>query len=185
MEIISNKNHQLKEKIVRDINRVNPNLVIDVGCGSYWSKPRIQNVVGFDQTKWKRNSFNFGEPDYICTIKEAKFDPECADVVMCIGSLNLEDGNVAHGEISIYRWTNEDILSDFDIVYKWSRKYIVMRARWELDFIEEVQNLYNLKLVKEIKNYPKSDNVIIAKTGEVYNTNVSLVPYNYYWWWEK
>ena len=56
MEIISNKNHQLKEKIVRDINRVNPNLVIDVGCGSYWSKPRIQNVVGFDQTKWKRNS---------------------------------------------------------------------------------------------------------------------------------
>ena len=101
MEIISNKNHQLKEKIVRDINRVNPNLVIDVGCGSYWSKPRIQNVVGFDQTKWKRNSFNFGEPDYICTIKEAKFEPECADVVMCIGSLNLEDGNVAHGEISI------------------------------------------------------------------------------------
>ena len=59
-----------------------------------------------------------------------------------------------------------------------------MRARWELDFIEEVQNLYNLKLVKEIKNYPKSDNVIIA-AGEVYNTNVSLVPYNYYWWWEK
>ena len=39
-----------------------------------------------------------------------------------------------------------------------------MRPRWELDFIEEVQNLYNLKLVKEIKNYPKSDNVIIAKT---------------------
>ena len=31
-------------------------------------------------------------------------------------------------------------------------------------FIEEVQNLYNLKLVKEIKNYPKSDNVIIATT---------------------
>ena len=60
-----------------------------------------------------------------------------------------------------------------------------MIARWELDFIEEVQNLYNLKLVKEIKNYPKSDDVIIAKPGEVYNTNVSLIPYNYYWWWEK
>ena len=70
-------------------------------------------------------------------------------------------------EKSQYRWTNEDILSDFDIVYKWSRKYIVMRARWELDFIEEVQNLYNLKLVKEIKNYPKSDNVIIAKPGSL------------------
>ena len=45
MEIVSTKNHQLKEKIVKDVNRVNPNLVIDVGCGSYWSKVRIQNVV--------------------------------------------------------------------------------------------------------------------------------------------
>ena len=53
---------------------------------------------------------------------------------MCIGGLNLEDGNVAHGEISAYRWTNEDILSDFDIVYKWSRKYIATEtARWEPD----------------------------------------------------
>ena len=43
-----------------------------------------------------------------------------------------------------------------------------MRARWELDFIEEVTNLYNLKLVGEIKNYPKP-----------------IRPHNYYWWWEK
>ena len=164
MEIVSTKNHQLKEKIVKDVNRVNPNLVIDVGCGSYWSKVRIQNVVGFDQTKWKRNSFNFGEPDYICTIKEAKFEPECADVVMCIGSMNLSLDELSFNQ----RWTNEDILSDFDIIYKWSRKYIVMRARWELDFIEEVANLYNLKLVGEIKNYPKP-----------------IRPHNYYWWWEK
>ena len=117
MEVISNKNHQLKEKIIRDINRVNPNLVIDVGCGSYWSKRRIQNVVGFDQTKWKRNSFNFGEPDYICTIKEAKFEPECADVVMCLGSMNFSVDDDSFNR----RWTNEDILSDFDIIYKWSR----------------------------------------------------------------
>ena len=164
MEIVSTKNHQLKEKIIKDVNRVNPNLVIDVGCGSYWSKVRIQNVVGFDQTKWKRNSFNFGEPDYICTIKEAKFEPECADVVMCLGSMNFSVDDDSFNR----RWTNEDILSDFDIIYKWSRKYIVMRARWELDFIEEVANLYNLKLVGEIKNYPKP-----------------IRPHNYYWWWEK
>jgi len=176
MEIVSTKNHQLKEKIIRDINRVNPNLVIDVGCGNYWSKSRIQNVVGFDQRlhplfkekeDHKHMFFNVGHgltPDYICTIKEAKFEPECADVVMCIGSMNLSLHELSLNQ----RWTNEDILSDFDIVYKWSRKYIVMRARWELDFIEEVANLYNLKLVGEIKNYPKP-----------------IRPHNYYWWWEK
>ncbi len=175
MEIISLNNHELKENIVKDINKVNPNLVIDVGCGSYWSKSRIQNVVGFDQRlhplfkekeDHKHMFFKFSEPDYICTIKDAKFEPECADVVMCIGSLNIDDHNVV--EEKNRRWTNEDILSDFDIIYKWSRKYIVMRARWELDFIEEVANLYNLKLVGEIKNYPKP-----------------IRPHNYYWWWEK
>ena len=173
MEIISLNNHELKENIVKDINKVNPNLVIDVGCGSYWSKSRIQNVVGFDQRlhplfkekeDHKHVFFKFSEPDYICTIKDAKFEPECADVVMCIGSMNLSLDELSFNQ----RWTNEDILSDFDIIYKWSRKYIVMRARWELDFIEEVTNLYNLKLVGEIKNYPKP-----------------IRPHNYYWWWEK
>ena len=173
MEIISLNNHELKENIVKDINKVNPNLVIDVGCGSYWSKSRIQNVVGFDQRlhplfkekeDHKHMFFKFSEPDYICTIKDAKFEPECADVVMCIGSMNLSLDKLSFNQ----RWTNEDILSDFDIIYKWSRKYIVMRARWELDFIEEVANLYNLKLVGEIKNYPKP-----------------IRPHNYYWWWEK
>ena len=173
MEIISLNNHELKENIVKDINKVNPNLVIDVGCGSYWSKSRIQNVVGFDQRlhplfkekeDHKHIFFKFSEPDYICTIKDAKFEPECADVVMCIGSMNLSLDELSFNQ----RWTNEDILSDFDIIYKWSRKYIVMRARWELDFIEEVANLYNLKLVGEIKNYPKP-----------------IRPHNYYWWWEK
>ena len=173
MEIVSLNNHELKENIVKDINKVNPNLVIDVGCGSYWSKSRIQNVVGFDQRlhplfkekeDHKHIFFKFSEPDYICTIKDAKFEPECADVVMCIGSMNLSLDELSFNQ----RWTNEDILSDFDIIYKWSRKYIVMRARWELDFIEEVANLYNLKLVGEIKNYPKP-----------------IRPHNYYWWWEK
>ena len=180
MEIVSTKNHQLKEKIIKDVNRVNPNLVIDVGCGSYWSKVRIQNVVGFDQRlhplfkekeDHKHMFFKFSEPDYICTIKDAKFEPECADVVMCIGSMNLSLDELSFNQ----RWTNEDILSDFDIIYKWSRKYIVMRARWELDFIEEVTNLYNLKLVGEIKKF---------KTEHETQWNYKE-KYSYYWWWEK
>jgi len=124
VEIISLNNHELKENIVKDINKVNPNLVIDVGCGSYWSKSRIQNVVGFDQRlhplfkekeDHKHIFFKFSEPDYICTIKDAKFEPECADVVMCIGSMNLSLDELSFNQ----RWTNEDILSEFDIIYKW------------------------------------------------------------------
>ena len=74
MEIVSHHNHELRENIIKDINKVNPNLVIDVGCGSYWSKSRIQNVVGFDQITPKRFKekqdhkhmfFKFSEPDYI------------------------------------------------------------------------------------------------------------------------
>lgn len=180
MEIVSHHNHELRENIIKDINKVNPNLVIDVGCGSYWSKSRIQNVVGFDQITPKRFKekqdhkhmfFKFNEPDYICSIKEAKFEPECADVVMCLGSMNLSLDEFSFNR----RWTNVDILSDFNIIYKWSRKYIVMRTRWELDFIEEVANLYNLKLVGEIKKY---------KTEHENQLNYKE-KYSYYWWWMK
>jgi hypothetical protein len=183
MEIVSHHNHELRENIIKDINKVNPNLVIDVGCGSYWSKSRIQNVVGFDQINPKKIArrdgkqdhkhmfFKFSEPDYICSIKEAKFEPECADVVMCLGSMNLSLDEFSFNR----RWTNVDILSDFNIVYKWSRKYIVMRTRWELDFIEEVANLYNLKLVGEIKKFKtKHENQLNYKEK-----------YSYYWWWMK
>jgi len=183
MEIVSHHNHELRENIIKDINKVNPNLVIDVGCGSYWSKSRIQNVVGFDQINPKKIArrdgkqdhkhmfFKFSEPDYICSIKEAKFEPECADVVMCLGSMNLSLDEFSFNR----RWTNVDILSDFNIVYKWSRKYIVMRTRWELDFIEEVANLYNLKLVGEIKKF---------KTEHENQLNYKE-KYSYYWWWMK
>lgn len=180
MEIVSHHNHELRENIIKDINKVNPNLVIDVGCGSYWSKSRIQNVVGFDQITPKRFKekqdhkhmfFKFNEPDYICSIKEAKFEPECADVVMCLGSMNLSLDEFSFNR----RWTNVDILSDFNIIYKWSRKYIVMRTRWELDFIEEVANLYNLKLVGEIKKF---------KTEHENQLNYKE-KYSYYWWWMK
>jgi len=180
MEIVSHHNHELRENIIKDINKVNPNLVIDVGCGSYWSKSRIQNVVGFDQITPKRFKekqdhkhmfFKFSEPDYICSIKEAKFEPECADVVMCLGSMNLSLDEFSFNR----RWTNVDILSDFNIIYKWSKKYIVMRTRWELDFIEEVANLYNLKLVGEIKKFKtKHENQLNYKEK-----------YSYYWWWMK
>jgi len=50
-----------------------------------------------------------------------------------------------------------------------------MRARWELDFIEEVTNLYNLKLVGEIKKF---------KTEHETQWNYKE-KYSYYWWWEK
>ena len=54
MEIVSHFNDNLKQTIADDINKVKPNLVIDVGCGNFWSKGLVSNVVGFDQSKWGR-----------------------------------------------------------------------------------------------------------------------------------
>ena len=54
MEIVSHFNDNLKQIIADDINKVKPNLVIDVGCGNFWSKGLVNNVVGFDQSKWGR-----------------------------------------------------------------------------------------------------------------------------------
>ena len=174
MEIVSGLADISIKVFADDINKVKPNLVIDVGCGNFWSKGLVNNVVGFDQSKWGRIGTSPGrvlggnvyEPDYICMIKEAPFEPECADVVMCIGSLNINDSNIINE--SDRRYTHKDTLSDFDFVYKWSKKYIVIRARWTTNFIKVVTKKYKLKILGDIVNYPKPQ-----------------VPYNYYWWMKK
>jgi len=59
-----------------------PNLVIDVGCGHNQYKGVIPNLVGFDPVEYNSNI------DQICTLEDAKFDTESADIIMALGSIN-------------------------------------------------------------------------------------------------
>jgi len=64
-----------------EINRLNPERVLDVGCGYHPFKGRIQNIIGIDP-------YN-NCADYEVDILEYKVKPESHDVIIALGSINF------------------------------------------------------------------------------------------------
>ena len=68
-------------ELADEINRLNPERVLDVGCGYHPFKGRIQNIIGIDP-------YN-NCADYEVDILEYKVKPESHDVIIALGSINF------------------------------------------------------------------------------------------------
>lgn len=68
-----------------EINKLNPEKVLDVGCGYHPFKGRIQNLIGIDPY----NSLS----DYQVDILEYKVKEESYDVILALGSINFNSKN--------------------------------------------------------------------------------------------
>lgn len=68
-------------QLVDEINRLNPESVLDVGCGYHLFKGRIQNIVGIDP-------YN-DQADYEVDILEYCVRPKSYDVIIALGSINF------------------------------------------------------------------------------------------------
>ena len=181
------------------INRYNPQLVIDAGCGTNLWKNKVKNLVGFD----KKAHENL---DHMCTYIE--FDnhvqPESADFIFCLGSMHHKNG----------------FDKELDLVYKWLKPggRIIMRVRadleddsvsaWTLDDIKKYTEHYNYTIEKPIEekcillneldddtfawikkkaNSPSELNVI-AQEQERRSKNLeydTVFKSWYIWWWKK
>lgn len=75
------ENAGLEEMYAR-VNALNPTLVIDAGCGRNKHKRHIKNLIGIDASP-------FPEVDINCAILEASFQPNCADAVLALGSVQF------------------------------------------------------------------------------------------------
>lgn len=67
--------------LVDEINKQNPQAVLDVGCGYHPFKGRINNLIGIDP-------YN-NCADYEVDILEYKVKPESYDVIIALGSINF------------------------------------------------------------------------------------------------
>jgi SAM-dependent methyltransferase len=67
--------------LVDEINALNPESVLDVGCGYHPFKGRINNIVGIDP-------YN-DCADYEVDILDYKVKPESHDVIIALGSINF------------------------------------------------------------------------------------------------
>ena len=68
-------------ELADEINRLNPQKVLDVGCGYHPFRGRIQNIVGIDP-------YN-NCADYEVDILEYRVKPESHDVIIALGSINF------------------------------------------------------------------------------------------------
>ena len=68
-------------ELADEINKLNPEKVLDVGCGYHPFKGRIQNIIGIDP-------YN-NQADYEVDILEYKVKPESHDVIIALGSINF------------------------------------------------------------------------------------------------
>jgi SAM-dependent methyltransferase len=68
-------------ELADEVNKLNPEKVLDVGCGYHPFKGRINNIVGIDP-------YN-DAADYEVDILDYKVKPESYDVIIALGSINF------------------------------------------------------------------------------------------------
>ena len=70
-------------QLVEEVNKLNPQKVLDVGCGYHPFKGRIQNLVGIDP-------YN-NQADYEVDILDYKVKSGSHDVIIALGSINFKN----------------------------------------------------------------------------------------------
>ncbi len=157
--------------LVDDINNLDPDLVIDVGCGHNRFKGHIKNLIGFDQ-----EPFPFA--DLHMSIENINFRKESADVVMALGSIQFGDKDFVKSQVKkIVSWvkpggfiimrTMKDWFHNYDYPYM-SSHYI-----WSQDDINEIEKENSLILHKGIF------------TEEITDEMGKLISTRFAWWWQK
>jgi hypothetical protein len=102
------------DKLIPFLQSLNANLIIDVGCGTNPYKEHVNNVIGLDVGSYPEADINLScEEVYDLNI----FQPQCADAVLALGSINFG--------------TWDDVVNQLSICVDWCRidGYIVCRAR--------------------------------------------------------
>lgn len=155
--------------LVDEINALDPDLVIEVGCGHNRFKGHIQNLIGFDQ-----QPFPFA--DLHMSTDHINFRRESADAILCLGSVQFGG--------------KETVERHLDKIVSWLKPggYMVMRTMlrhvsdypyqdihyiWSNEDIEYFTEKYGLKIVQG----PWED--------KVFNKRKEYISNRVVWWWQK
>jgi hypothetical protein len=139
------------DEIYTRINALNPMLVIDAGCGRNKHKAHIQNLVGFDAS-------DFPEVDINCPILEAPFDPESADAVLCLGSVQfISREYIIENMDRIISWVKPGGLIEMRVMYadETAKTYWAVfdpkgvKYPWDKELREEITKKHNLEYAVE------------------------------------
>lgn len=130
-------------QLVEEINKQNPQSVLDVGCGYHPFKGRIQNLVGIDP-------YN-NCADYEVDILEYKVKPESYDVIMALGSINFNsrdeiEERFSHCVSLLKPGGNFYLRANPGETHK-TGPYVDIFP-WSFEVVNEFAEKYNLKLLE-------------------------------------
>lgn len=140
-EVCEYQNDTETAALIERVNSVNPDVVIDVGCGRNHLKKKIMSsfLYGFDPIP-------FENIDYMSTIFQADLPFGVADVVLCLGSINFG--------------STGDIIGNLYRVMNWLKPsgLIEMRARIPHVFSSKnpSNNMSFWRSPLDVKNFTKS-----------------------------
>jgi hypothetical protein len=128
-------------ELADEINKLNPEKVLDVGCGYHPFKGRIQNIIGIDP-------YN-NQADYEVDILEYKVKPESHDVIMALGSINFNSRDEIESRFShcvnlLKKGGKFYLRANPGIPHK-TGPYIEIFP-WSFEVVNEFAEKYNLKL---------------------------------------
>jgi len=155
--------------LIEEVNKLDPDLVIDAGCGHNRFKGHIKNLIGFDR---------LGYPfvDLQMPIEDAPFRKESADVVMALGAVHFGTRELVEKQVSqMVSWTKPGGFLIFRVNHKMFFDYHNnIRMNWTLQDFEYFTKKHNLIVYKELQY----EHTINHKTQTP--ETIKMV-----WWWQK
>ena len=128
-------------ELADEINKLNPEKVLDVGCGYHPFKGRIQNIIGIDP-------YN-NQADYEVDILEYKVKPESHDVIMALGSINFNSKDEIEARfehcINLLKKGGKFYLRANPGITHKTGPYVEIFP-WTFEVVNEFAEKYNLKL---------------------------------------
>ena len=129
--------------LAEEINALEPNKVLDVGCGYHPFKGRINNIVGIDP-------YN-NCADYEVDILEYKVKPESHDVIIALGSINFNSKDEIEARFShcvnlLAPGGRFYLRANPGITHK-TGPYVEIFP-WSFEVVNEFAEKYNLKLLE-------------------------------------
>ena len=128
-------------ELADEVNKLNPDKVLDVGCGYHPFKGRINNLIGIDP-------YN-NCADYEVDILEYKVKPESHDVIIALGSINFNskdeiEARFAHC-ISLLKSGGKFFLRANPGIPHKTGPYVEIFP-WSFEVVNEFAEKYNLNL---------------------------------------
>jgi hypothetical protein len=128
-------------QLAEEINKLNPQSVLDVGCGYHPFKGRINNIVGIDP-------YN-NRADYEVDILDYRVKPESHDVIIALGSINFNskdeiEARFAHCVNLLAQGGKFYLRANPGITHK-TGPYVEI-FNWSFEVVNEFAEKYNLHL---------------------------------------